>query len=32
MVRAVAAIAPFSEGQAKEDLLAAAHFAVGRDR
>ena len=32
MTRAVAAIAPFSEGQAKEDLLAAARFAVGRDR
>ena len=32
MTRAAAAIAPFSEGQAKEDLLAAAHFAVGRDR
>ena len=32
MARAVAAIAPFSEGQAKEDLLTAARFAVGRDR
>jgi octaprenyl-diphosphate synthase len=32
MARSCAAIAPFSEGRAKEDLLAAAHFAVGRDR
>ena len=30
--RAIAAIAPFSAGRAKEDLLAAAHFAVARDR
>jgi octaprenyl-diphosphate synthase len=30
--RATAAIAPFSAGRAKEDLLAAAHFAVARDR
>jgi octaprenyl-diphosphate synthase len=30
--RAFAAIAPFSSGRAKEDLLAAAHFAVARDR
>jgi geranylgeranyl pyrophosphate synthase len=30
--RAIAAIAPFSSGRAKEDLLAAAHFAVARDR
>jgi octaprenyl-diphosphate synthase len=32
MTRAAAAIAPFSEGRAKEDVLAAARFAVGRDR
>jgi octaprenyl-diphosphate synthase len=32
MARAVSAIAPFSEGRAKEDLLAAARYAVGRDR
>ena len=32
MARACAAIAPFSEGRAKEDLLAAARFTVGRDR
>jgi octaprenyl-diphosphate synthase len=32
MARAAAAIAPFSEGQSKEDLLAAARYAVGRDR
>jgi octaprenyl-diphosphate synthase len=30
--RAIAAIAPFSAGRAKEDLLAAAHFTVARDR
>jgi len=30
--RACAAIAPFSDGRAKQDLLAAAGFAVGRDR
>jgi octaprenyl-diphosphate synthase len=30
--RAIAAIAPFSVDRAKEDLLAAAHFAVARDR
>jgi octaprenyl-diphosphate synthase len=30
--RAIAAIAPFTAGQAKEDLLAGAHFAVARDR
>jgi octaprenyl-diphosphate synthase len=30
--RAIAAIAPFSADRAKEDLLAAAHFAVARDR
>jgi octaprenyl-diphosphate synthase len=30
--RAIDAIAPFSTGRAKEDLLAAAHFAVARDR
>jgi octaprenyl-diphosphate synthase len=30
--RAIAAIAPFTAGQPKEDLLAAAHFAVARDR
>jgi geranylgeranyl pyrophosphate synthase len=30
--RAIAAIAPFQAGQAKEDLLAGAHFAVARDR
>jgi octaprenyl-diphosphate synthase len=30
--RASAAIAPFSECTAREDLLAAAHFAVSRDR
>jgi len=32
MTRACVAIAPFSESRAKQDLLAAAHFAVGRDR
>jgi octaprenyl-diphosphate synthase len=32
MARACEAIAPFREGQAKEDLLAAARFAVTRDR
>lgn len=32
MGRAAAAIAPFREGRAKQDLLAAARFAVGRDR
>jgi len=32
MSRACAAIAPFSGGRAKEDLLAAARYAVGRDR
>jgi octaprenyl-diphosphate synthase len=32
MARAVAAIAPFNEGRAKQDLLAAARYAVGRDR
>jgi octaprenyl-diphosphate synthase len=32
MTRACAAIAPFSGGRAKEDLLAAARYAVGRDR
>jgi octaprenyl-diphosphate synthase len=32
LTRAAAAIAPFSEGQAKRDLLAAARYAVGRDR
>jgi len=31
MSRACAAIAPFSGGRAKEDLLAAARYAVGRD-
>ena len=30
--RAAAAIAPFCDGQPKEDLLAAARFAVARDR
>jgi octaprenyl-diphosphate synthase len=30
--RACAAIAPFRDGRAKQDLLAAAGFAVGRDR
>jgi len=30
--RAIAAIAPFTACQAKEDLLAGAHFAVARDR
>ena len=32
VVRAVAAIAPFSESRARQDLLAAARYAVGRDR
>ena len=32
MARATAAIAPFSDARAKRDLLAAARFAVGRDR
>jgi len=32
MTRACAAIAPFSGGRAKEDLISAARFAVGRDR
>jgi octaprenyl-diphosphate synthase len=32
LTRAFSAIAPFSEGRAKEDLLAAARYAVGRDR
>ena len=32
MSRACAAIAPFSEGRAKQELLAAARYAVGRDR
>jgi octaprenyl-diphosphate synthase len=32
MVRAAEAIAPFREGRAKDDLLAAACFAVARDR
>jgi hypothetical protein len=32
MARATEAIAPFREGRAKEDLLAAARFAVTRDR
>ena len=32
MERAVAAIAPFSDGSIKQELLAAARFAVGRDR
>jgi octaprenyl-diphosphate synthase len=32
MARASEAIAPFREGRAKEDLLAAARFAVTRDR
>ena len=32
MARAVAAIAPFSDGRTKQELLAAARFAVGRDR
>jgi octaprenyl-diphosphate synthase len=32
MERAVAAIAPFSDGDIKQELLAAARFAVGRDR
>ena len=30
--RACTAIAPFRDGRAKQDLLAAAGFAVGRDR
>jgi octaprenyl-diphosphate synthase len=30
--RASAAIAPFPDGRTKSDLLAAVHFAVGRDR
>ncbi len=30
--RAIVAIAPFTADQAKEDLLAGAHFAVARDR
>jgi octaprenyl-diphosphate synthase len=32
MERAAVAIAPFSESRPKEDLLAAARYAVGRDR
>jgi octaprenyl-diphosphate synthase len=32
MTRAVEAIAPFGDGRAKQDLLAAARFAVSRDR
>ncbi len=32
LARATAAIAPFREGRAKEDLLATAAFAVARDR
>jgi octaprenyl-diphosphate synthase len=32
MARATAAIAPFSSGRARQDLLAAARFAVRRDR
>ena len=32
VARAVAAIAPFRDGRAKDDLLAAAQFAVARDR
>ena len=32
MTRAVEAIAPFGDGRAKQDLLAAARYAVSRDR
>jgi len=32
VAKAASAIAPFSEGRAKQDLLSAAFYAVGRDR